>query len=70
MIENLRDEFARATDATEQKRIAEEIQRRVYEQVIYIPLGQIQTPAALSTKLSNVLVGPIAPYFWNVSKGE
>ena len=39
-IEQLTDEFARASTPDEQKKIAAEIQKEAYDQVIYIPLGQ------------------------------
>ncbi len=68
-IEALRDDYARATDPAEQKRIAEEIQRLAYDEVMYVPLGQYITPTAWRTSLSGVLKGPV-PYFWNISKEE
>ena len=39
-VEALRDAFARASSPEEQKKIAADIQKEVYDQVIYIPLGQ------------------------------
>jgi peptide/nickel transport system substrate-binding protein len=39
-IEALRDAYARADSADEQKRIAAEIQAEAYSEVICIPLGQ------------------------------
>jgi peptide/nickel transport system substrate-binding protein len=39
-IDALRDAFARSSSPEEQKKIAAEIQQEVYDQVIYIPLGQ------------------------------
>ena len=68
-IEALRDEYARATDPAEQKRIAEEIQALAYDEVMYVPLGQYISPTAWRTSLSGVLPGPV-PYFWNVTKEE
>ena len=68
-MEALRDEYARATDPGEQKRIAEEIQALAYDEVMYVPLGQYITPTAWRTSLSGVLPGPV-PYFWNISKEE
>ena len=68
-VEALRDEYARATDPAEQKRIAEEIQRVAYDEVMYVPLGQYVTPSAWRTSLSGVLPGPV-PYFWNIAKEE
>ena len=43
-MEALRDQYARSSSPDEQKKIAAEIQARVYEQVTYIPLGPIRCP--------------------------
>jgi peptide/nickel transport system substrate-binding protein len=67
-IEQLRDAFARAGTPDEQKKIAADIQKHAYEQVIYIPLGQYFAPSAWSTKLTGVLDGPATPVFWNIEK--
>jgi peptide/nickel transport system substrate-binding protein len=69
-LEELRDAFARSTSPDEQKKIAAEIQARVYEQVIYIPLGQYIAPAAWRKSLTGVLGGPATPVFWNIDKKE
>jgi peptide/nickel transport system substrate-binding protein len=69
-IEKLKDQFARASLAEEQKRIATEIQQEAYEQVIYIPLGQFTQPSAWRKSLSGVLDGPATPIFWNIDKSE
>lgn len=69
-IEALRDKFGRAKTAAERKAIAEELQRLAYERVIYVPLGQLATPAAWSAKLKNVPKGPASPYFWSVEKAN
>src|SRR5215469_4018257 len=45
-IEQLRDAYARSTSLDEQKKIALDIQKEAYDQVIYIPLGQFQAPSA------------------------
>ena len=47
-IEELRDDFARASSPDEQKKIAADIQKEAYDQVIYIPLGQYLVPSALA----------------------
>jgi peptide/nickel transport system substrate-binding protein len=67
-VEQLRDAFARAGTPEEQKKIAADLQKRAYEQVIYIPLGQYLAPSAWSTKLSGVIGGPATPVFWNIEK--
>ena len=69
-LEEMRDAYARSTSPDEQKKIAAEIQARVYEQVIYIPLGQYMAPAAWRKSLTGVLGGPATPVFWNIDKTE
>ena len=69
-IEAMRDAFARATTLEEQKKIAAEIQQRVYDEVIYIPLGQFFGPSVWRKSLSGVLDGPATPVFWNIDKSE
>jgi peptide/nickel transport system substrate-binding protein len=69
-IEQLKDKFVRATSPEEQKKIAEEIQKEAYDQVIYIPLGQYTAPSAWRKSLSGILDGPATPIWWNVDKSE
>ncbi|WP_316204781.1 ABC transporter substrate-binding protein [Bradyrhizobium sp. SZCCHNS3004] len=69
-IEKLRDDYARASSPEEQKRIATEIQKENYEQVIYIPLGQYLLPSGWRKSLTGVLDGPATPVFWNIDKSE
>ncbi|MGY3534788.1 MULTISPECIES: ABC transporter substrate-binding protein [Bradyrhizobium] len=69
-IEQLKDAFVRATSLDEQKKIAADIQKEAYEQVIYIPLGQYQGPSAWRKSLTGVLDGPATPIFWNIDKSE
>ncbi|MCC8961643.1 ABC transporter substrate-binding protein [Bradyrhizobium sp. Pear76] len=69
-IEQLKDTFVRAPSLDEQKKIAADIQKEAYEQVIYIPLGQYQGPSAWRKSLSGVLDGPATPIFWNIDKSE
>jgi len=66
-MEKLRDQYAKAPNAAEQKRVAEEIQKRAYEQVPYVITGQWVQPAAYSRKLNGVLSSPV-PFFWNIEK--
>jgi len=67
-IEKMRDQFARSTSADEQKKLAEAIQKRVYDEVIYIPLGQFEQPSVWRKSLKGVLDGPATPVFWNIEK--
>ena len=60
----------RASTPEEQKKIAADIQKEVYDQVIYIPLGQYLGPSAWRKSLSGVLDGPATPIFWNIDKSE
>lgn len=69
-MEELRDKYARSTSPDEQKKLAEEIQARAYEQVIYVPLGQYIAPSVWRKSLSGVVDGPATPVFWNIDKSE
>jgi peptide/nickel transport system substrate-binding protein len=69
-MEELRDAFARATTPEAQKKLAAEIQKQAYDQVIYIPLGQYTIPTAWRKSISGVLDGPATPVFWNVEKKD
>jgi len=69
-IEAMRDAFARSSSPEEQKKIAGDIQTEVYDQVIYLPLGQWRGVSAWRKSLSGVLDGPATPVFWNVDKSE
>jgi peptide/nickel transport system substrate-binding protein len=69
-IEQLKDAFVRASSSEEQKKIAADIQKEAYDQVIYIPLGQFTQPSAWRKSLAGVLDGPATPVFWNIDKSE
>jgi peptide/nickel transport system substrate-binding protein len=69
-MEALRDAFVRASSPEEQKKIAADIQKEVYDQVLYIPLGQYLAPSAWRKSLTGVLNGPATPIFWNIDKSE
>jgi peptide/nickel transport system substrate-binding protein len=69
-MEAMRDAFARSSSPEEQKKIAGEIQSEVYDQVIYIPLGQYLLTSAWRKSLSGILDGPATPVFWNIDKSE
>src|ERR1700742_171992 len=69
-IEQLKDAFARSTSPEEQKKIAADIQKEVYDQVIIIPVGQFLQPSAWRKSLTGVLGGPATPVFWNIDKSE
>jgi peptide/nickel transport system substrate-binding protein len=69
-IEQLKDAFARSSSPDEQKKIAADIQKEAYDQVIYIPLGQYLAPSVWRKSLTGVLDGPATPIFWNIDKSE
>jgi peptide/nickel transport system substrate-binding protein len=69
-IEQLKDKFVRVSSPEEQKKIATEIQAEAYDEVIYLPLGQFQSPSAWRKSLTGVLDGPATPIFWNITKSE
>src|SRR5665811_668795 len=69
-IEQLKDAYARSGSLEEQKKIAADIQKEAYDQVIYIPLGQYLAPSVWRKSLSGVLDGPATPVFWNIDKSE
>jgi ABC-type transport system substrate-binding protein len=47
--------------------IAADIQKEVYDQLIYIPLGQFLVVSAWRKSLSGVLDGPATPIFWKIA---
>ena len=69
-IEQLKDAYARSGSPEEQKKLAADIQKEAYDQVIYIPLGQYLAPSAWRKSLTGVLDGPATPIFWNIDKKE
>ena len=69
-IEQLKDAFVRAPSLDEQKKIATEIQKEAFDQVIYVPLGQYLAPSSWRKSISGVIDGPATPVFWNMDKSE
>lgn len=57
---------ARLSEA-DQKRIAEEMQRRAMETVPFIPVGQFNLPSAWRRSLVDVAVSPV-PFFWGIRR--
>jgi peptide/nickel transport system substrate-binding protein len=66
-IEELRLQFAKASDEPARKKITAELQARAYEQVLYLPLAQFTTPSAWRTNLQGVLKSP-AMVLYNIEK--
>jgi len=69
-LEELRDTYSRSTDPAEQKKLAAEVQKEVFDQVIYIPLGQYRSPSVWRTALTGVTKGAATPVFWNIEKKD
>ncbi len=69
-IEAMRDAFVRTSSPEEQKKIATELQERIYDQVIYIPLGQYTAPSVWRKELTGIVDGPATPVFWNIDKAD
>jgi peptide/nickel transport system substrate-binding protein len=66
-LRGLREAWLDALDLPAQRRIAAEIQRTVWEEVPYIPVGEWFLPIAYRTRLTGIVRGPY-PVFWNVAK--
>jgi peptide/nickel transport system substrate-binding protein len=65
-LEALREEWLFAADDADRKRIAEAIQRQVFVDVPYIPVGQFLPPTVYQRTVTDVLTG--YPLFWNLRK--
>ena len=63
----LREAWLDAPDLPAQRKIAEDIQRTVWDEVPYIPVGQWSLPTAYRATVTGILRSPY-PTFWNVSK--
>ncbi len=68
-LQQLRDDFARATDPKKQVELARQIQVRALEVGTHAYVGQWYQPMVYRDTVSGVLHGP-APFFWNVAKSE
>lgn len=66
-VEEMRAAYARTSDPAEQKRIATDIQRRAYEQVMYVPLGQFFRLTAWNDSIKGVIQAPVT-LFWNIER--
>ncbi|MFI5030629.1 MAG: ABC transporter substrate-binding protein [Reyranellales bacterium] len=67
-IEELRDAFARETDAGHRKAIADEIQVRGLEIGTHYPLGEWFGASAVSSRTTGWIRPPSATVFWGVEK--
>jgi peptide/nickel transport system substrate-binding protein len=66
-IEKMRLEFARESDPKKQFALAEQIQKRVLDLGVTVPLGQFVSPIARRKTVSGNVVSPVT-VFWNVEK--
>ena len=66
-LEELRDAWFNAPDVAAQKKIAEDMQKRAFETVPYIPTAQFIIPTAYRSNLSGVIISPVT-FIWNVEK--
>ncbi len=66
-LEELRDAWFNAPTQADQKKIAEEMQKRAFETVPYVPTAQFIIPTAYRSNLSGVIISPVT-FIWNVEK--
>ncbi|WP_145140128.1 ABC transporter substrate-binding protein [Roseomonas gilardii] len=66
-LEELREQWFDATDEAGRRRIAAEIQRTAFQEVPFIPLGQLFYPTAFRSNVEDILPAAF-PVFWNVRK--
>ena len=66
-IEKLRTAFMRENDPGKQREIAEQVQKRILDLGVTVPLGQYVQPLARRKGVSGNLESPV-PVFWNVEK--
>ncbi|MBV9251786.1 MAG: hypothetical protein JO227_21405 [Acetobacteraceae bacterium] len=66
-LRSLREAWLEAPDLAVQKATAEQIQRVVWDEVPYIPVGEWFLPIAYRANIAGILKGPY-PLFWNVIK--
>jgi peptide/nickel transport system substrate-binding protein len=69
-LEEMRDEFARASDPARRKAIADEIQTRAAQIGTHYPLGEWFSASAVSTRTRDWIRPPSASVFWNVTVGR
>jgi peptide/nickel transport system substrate-binding protein len=66
-MEALRTAWFDAPDLATQKKVAEEIQLDVWQEVPYYPLGQWLQPLARRTAIEGIVKSPF-PLFWGVKR--
>ncbi len=66
-IEKLRMAYLRESDPRKEREIAEQVQKRIMDQGVTIPLGQYLQPMARRKGVTGNLQSPV-PVFWNIEK--
>jgi peptide/nickel transport system substrate-binding protein len=67
-LERLRAAWIRETDPVKARWLAEDIQLRGAQVVVYIPFGQYLTPSAWRDNLDGLLTVPETVVFWNIRR--
>jgi peptide/nickel transport system substrate-binding protein len=67
-LEELREAWFDAPDLESQQRIAVEMQKQMFEDVPYIPLGQFLQPLGHRRSIAGVMQPGGIPVFWNVRR--
>jgi peptide/nickel transport system substrate-binding protein len=67
-VEKLRTQWALARSLPERQKIAEALQKRMMEVVVYIPYGQWSSPVAYRDNLKGLIAVPDSIVWWNVEK--
>ena len=66
-LEKLRSAWFEAPDAAAQKKIAEDIQKRGWDVVPFVPTAQFILPTAFRRNIEGVIIAPVT-FLWNVEK--
>jgi len=66
-IEAVRAKLARTADLSEQKKLAEDLQKLVLDEVLIVPLGERSVVTAKRKGTDNQVVASV-PVFWNMTK--
>ena len=67
-LEQLRQQWMDAPDQASQLALSEQIQRRAFDVVPEVPLGQMVMPTAFRSNITDIVRAPY-PIFWGVKKG-
>jgi peptide/nickel transport system substrate-binding protein len=66
-LEQLRNQFAEATDPAKQKEIAAAVQKRIFEIASFANLGTFFVPCGYSEQVTGMIQSPVQ-FFWNMDK--